>query len=233
MPPSGTGITANFSSIRVLEPASGHPDAIPFKGDASDRSSHAETGRSHCGSVARSLAHRCRAGRSGDSRQSAYLLGREASGNEVREEARRNRYRSDHSCGRLRLREPGYARRAVESRIVPLPHAGLSRARASRRDVCHRRRSLCDRLVPRNEPRGSERRCRGSGSRDGDRVRQQHGRHLPPQRAQPRAARGAEPRGGRGCEGWRRVRVRSVIAPLDQSHTGQDLRSVAADGEGK
>ena len=34
------------------------------------------------------------------------------------------------------------------------------------------------------------------GLRDGDRLRQQHGRHLPPQRAQPRAARRAEPRGG-------------------------------------
>ena len=33
-----------------------------------------------------------------------------------------------------------------------------------------------------------------AGPRDGDRLRQQHGRHLPPQRAQPRAARGAESR---------------------------------------
>ena len=42
-----------------------------------------------------------------------------------------------------------------------------------------------------------------------DRLRQQHGRHLPPQRVQPRAARGAEPRGGRRRAGRRRVHVRS------------------------
>ena len=84
------------------------------------------------------------------------------------------------------------ARRTVEGRLVPLPDAGFPRARASRRDVRHRRRSIRDRLVARDEPRRPERRRRRSRPRAGDRLRQQHGGHLPPQRAQSRTARGAE-----------------------------------------
>ena len=42
-----------------------------------------------------------------------------------------------------------------------------------------------------------------------DRLRRQHGRHLPAQRAQPRAAGRAEPRGGGRRAGRRRVQLRS------------------------
>ena len=42
-----------------------------------------------------------------------------------------------------------------------------------------------------------------------DRLRPQHGRHLPPQQLQPRAARRPEPRGGRRRAGRRRVQLRS------------------------
>ena len=127
----------------------------------------------------------------------------------VAEEARRDRHRPDHAGGRLRVREPRDARRAVEGRIVPLPDARLPRARAPRRDVRHRRRSLRDRLVARDEPGRPQGRRRGSRPGDGHRLRPQHGRHLPPQRLQPRPARRAEPRGGGRRAGRRRVHVRS------------------------
>ena len=69
------------------------------------------------------------------------------------------------------------------------------RARVHRgRDVRHRRRSLRDRLVARDEPGRPEGRRRGGRARAGDRLRPQHGRHLPAQRVQPRAARRAESR---------------------------------------
>ena len=45
---------------------------------------------------------------------------------------------------------------------------------------------------------------------------QQHGRHLPPQRLQPRPARRAEPGGGRRRAGRRRVHVRSADARAAQ-----------------
>ena len=40
----------------------------------------------------------------------------------------------------------------MEGRLVPVPDAGLPRARAPRRDVRHRRRSLRDRILARDEP---------------------------------------------------------------------------------
>ena len=89
-----------------------------------------------------------------DSRQGADLLGPESPRQE--EEARRHRHRSDHARRRLRVREPRHARRALEGRRVPLPDARFSRARASRRDVRHRRRSVRDRIVARDEPRRAE-----------------------------------------------------------------------------
>ena len=42
-----------------------------------------------------------------------------------------------------------------------------------------------------------------------DRLRQQHGRHLPPQRAQSRSAGRAESGGGCRCARRRRIRIRS------------------------
>ena len=83
------------------------------------------------------------------------------------QEARRDRHRSDHAGRRLRVREPRDARRALEGRLVPLPDAGLPRARAPRRDVRHRRRSLRDRIVARDEPGRAQGRRRRSRPRDG------------------------------------------------------------------
>ena len=145
------------------------------------------------------------AGASVGTRPGADFLGRETCRHEVRPQARRHRHRSDHACRRLRVREPRYARRALEGRRIPLPDARLPRARAPRRDVRHRRRSLRDRIVARDEPGRPEGDRRGSRPRDGDRLRRQHGRHLPPQRAQPRPARRAEPRGRCRRAGRRRV----------------------------
>ena len=137
------------------------------------------------------------------------------------EEARRDRHRSDHAGGRLRVGEPRDARRALEGGIVPLPDARLPRARASRRDVRHRRRSLRHRLVARDEPGRPQGRGRGSRPGDGRRLRPQHGRHLPPQRLQPRPARGPEPRGGGRRAGRRRAHVRSASrAQLAQRDAG-------------
>ena len=48
-----------------------------------------------------------------------------------------------------------------------------------------------------------------AGLRAGRRLRREHGRHLPPQQLQPRAARRAEPRGGRRRARRRRVQLRS------------------------
>ena len=160
-----------------------------------------------------------------DSRQGADLLGSE----EPVEETRRDRHRSDHAGRRLRVGEPRHARRAMEGRIVPLPDAGFPRPRASRRDVRDRRRSVCDRQLARNvagRPEGDRRRSR---PRDGDHLRQQHGRHLPPQLVQPRPARRAEPGGGRRRARRRRVHVRSGVAPDRQRHAGQDLHAGAAE----
>ena len=142
-------------------------------------------------------------------------------------EARRHRHRSDHAGGRLRLREPRDARRAVEGRLVPLPDARLPRARPPRRDLRDRRRALRHRLVARDEPGRPEGRRRRSRPRDGRRLRPQHGRHLPAQRLQPRAARRAEPGGGRRRAGRRRVRVRPGDAAPHQRDAGQDLRAAS------
>ena len=57
-------------------------------------------------------------------------------------------------------------------------------------------------------PAGLEGRRGRSRARDGHRLRPQHGRHLPPQRLQPRAARRAEPGGGGRRAGRRRVHLR-------------------------
>ena len=48
-----------------------------------------------------------------------------------------------------------------------------------------------------------------AGLRNGRRLRPQHGRHLPSQQFQPRAARRPEPGGGGGRAGRRRVQFRS------------------------
>ena len=145
-----------------------------------------------------------------DPRQGADLLGSdEPAGDEVREEARRDRHRPDHACGRLRLREPRDARREVEGRFVPLSDAGLPRPGPPRRELRHRRRPVRHRLVARDEPGRAEGRRRRSRARDGRRRRQQHGRHLPPQQLQSRAARRPEPRGGGRRAGRRRVQLRS------------------------
>ncbi len=164
-----------------------------------------------------------------DSRQGADSLGSE----EPVEETRRHRHRSDHAGGGLRVREPGHARRAVEGGIVPLPDAGFPRPRPSRRDVRDRRRSICDRQLARNvagRPEGDRRRSR---SRDGDHLREQHGRHLPQELVQPRPARRAEPGGGRRRARWRRIHVRSGVAPDRQRHAGQELYAGAAEREGR
>ena len=65
----------------------------------------------------------------------AHLLGP----GEARPEAGRDRHRPDHAGGGLRLREPRHARRALEGRVLPLPHARLPPAGAPRRDVPDRR----------------------------------------------------------------------------------------------
>ena len=134
---------------------------------------------------------------------------------------------------RLRVRKPRHARRALEGRRVPLPDARFPGARPSRRDVRHRRRSLRDRLVARDEPGRAEGDRRRSRPRDGHRLRQQHGRHLPPQRAQPRAAGGAESGGGGRRQGRRRVQLRAAVAAADERDAGQDLRAGAAQREGR
>ena len=96
----------------------------------------------------------------------AHLLGsEEPAGDEVRQEARRHRHRPDHAGGRLRVREPRDARRALEGGLVPLPDAGFPRARAPRRELRHRRRSLRDRIVARDEPGRPQGRRRGSRAR--------------------------------------------------------------------
>ena len=167
-----------------------------------------------------------------DSRQSADLLGPdEPAGDEVREETRRDRHRSDHACGRLRLREPRYARRELEDRLVPVSDAGFPRPGPPRRELRHRRRPLRDRLVAGNESGRTEGRRRGSRARDGRRRRQQHGRHLPPQQLQSRAARRPEPRGRGRRAGRRRVQLRSGDAQAAQRDAAEGLRAGSAVGE--
>ena len=110
---------------------------------------------------------------------------------------------------------------------------GLPRPRAQRGDLHHRRRPVCDRLLARDEP-GRTERCRGrSRSRDGGRLRREHGGHLPPQCVQPRTARGAESRGGGRRPRRRCLQLRSRHQAVAQRHAGQDLHAGAAVGEGR
>ena len=156
--------------------------------------------------------------RAGDPRQGAHLLGPEG----PRQEARRDRHRPDHAGRRLRLREPRDARRAVEGGLLPPPHARLPRARAPRREFPDRGRAVRHRVLARDEPGGIEGRGRGKGPRARRRLQPRHGRHLPAQRLQPRAARRAVPGGRRGRAGRRRVLLRPRDARPHQRDAGQD-----------
>ena len=130
---------------------------------------------------------------------------------QVRPQARRDRHRPDYAGDRLRLREPRHARRAVEGGLVSLSDARFSRPRAPRRELRHRRRPLRDWIVARDEPGRAQGRRRGGRAADGHRLRPQHGRHLPPERIQPRAACRAEPGGRRRRDGRRRIHVRYAL----------------------
>ena len=165
----------------------------------------------------------------------ARLLGsEEPAGDEVRQEARRHRHRSDHAGHRLRLGEPRHARRALEGRLVPLPDAGFPRARAPRRELRHRRRPLRDRIVARDEPGRPQGRRRGSRAADGHRLRPEHGRHLPPQQLQPRPARRAEPGSGRRRAGRRRVHASiRVSRQLRNVTQGKTYEPVPLSPEGR
>ena len=165
------------------------------------------------------------------SRQGAHLLGPEGPGQE--EEARRHRHRSDHAGRRLRLGEPRHARRALEGGLVPLPDARLPRARSSRRDVPHRRRSLRHRLVARDEPGRPQGVAEEvglemvvvCGSNMGDIFRRNAlnlGLHVV---QSPEAV--ADARDGD------EFTFEPHIAPPDERDPGQDLRAGAAHAEGR
>ncbi len=121
----------------------------------------------------------------------------------------------------------------MESRLVPLSDARLPGPRASRRDVRHCRRPFRHRVIARDEPGRTEGRRGRSGPRAGRGVRREHGGHLPPQRLQPRTARGAESRGGRRCARRRRFQLRSGDPPAPQRDPRHDLHPGAAVGEGR
>ena len=205
----------------------GKLQSISYAGRKARRSEARRHGRNPSGAAGVGRVGRRR--RAADSRQGADFLGSE----ESREEARCDRYRSDHARRRLRVGEPGHARRAMEGGFVPLLDAGFPRPRASRRDVRDRRRSLRDRQLARNVAGRPESDRRRSWSRDGDHLREQHGRHLPQELVQSRPARGAEPRRGCRCARWRRVHVRSGVSRDRQRHPGQDLYTGAAEREGR
>ena len=98
-----------------------------------------------------------------DPRSRADLLGLESPRKE--KEARCHRHRSDHAGRRLRLGEPRDPGRALEGRIVPLPDARFPGAGPPRRKLPDRRRSLCDRIVERDEPGRTQGRGRRSRPR--------------------------------------------------------------------
>ncbi len=120
----------------------------------------------------------------------------------------------------------------MEGRVVPLSDARLPGARPPRGNISRCRRSLCDRLVARDEPGRTQRRGRRSRPPTGDRLRQQHGRHLPSQRDQPRASCRAESRRGRECARRRRVQLRSRVEAAQKHHAWRNIRSAAAAAEG-
>ena len=74
---------------------------------------------------------------------------------------------------------------------------------------------------------------RRSRPRDGDRLRRQHGRHLPPQRAQPRAARRAEPEAVADAQDGDEFDVRPGTRQLTNVTQGKTYDSAAADAEGR
>ena len=87
----------------------------------------------------------------------------------------------------------------------------------------HRRRPLRDRLArARCRPAGLKGVAEEAGLELVVVCGDEHGRHLPPQRVQPRAARRAVPRGGGGRAGRRRVRLRPRDARAHERDARQD-----------
>ena len=98
-----------------------------------------------------------------------------------RRKARRHRHRSDHAGGRLRLRVARHARRALEGGIrsaisCPTSGPGCTAARPSSSPASASPSAARARI----EPGRVEGHRRGSRPADGDHLRRQHGRHLPP-----------------------------------------------------
>ena len=117
---------------------------------------------------------------------------------------------------RIRSRPPPTAYRKASTRSTSAGRPGRSAtscptsgpaSTAARPSLC--RRSIRDRILTRDEPGRPQRCCRGGRSGAGDRLWRRPRRHLPPERDQPRAARGPEPRRRARREGRGRVQLRS------------------------